>query len=75
VITDVLMPEMDGLEVIRMLRSVKPGCPVVAISGGGKRTSSLTSLRMAESFGADKVLYKPFRRDELASVLKSLICG
>jgi len=73
VITDVFMPEMDGLEVIQLLHSVKPDCPVIAMSGGSEKTSALISLKMAESFGADRILYKPFKSHELDRAIRSLL--
>lgn len=65
VITDILMPATDGVEVIRALRQRRPDLWIVAISGGSQLMSSSMSLDLARVMGADRVLYKPFNRSEL----------
>ena len=66
VVTDLVMPEMDGLEFIRELGRLRPGTRVIAISGGGiwDKESLLT---VAGMLGALKTLSKPF---ELSDFLK-----
>jgi len=71
VITDVLMPELDGLEVIRTIRKVNPMVPIIAMSGGGKR--DLDFLIEAKEFGATKVVNKPFEIDELVELVKNVL--
>jgi CheY-like chemotaxis protein len=69
-LTDMLMPEMDGIEVIKALRKNHPDLLIVAMSGGGSRLSADTTLNMSQAFGADRVLYKPFRRNELLAAIQ-----
>jgi len=64
VITDVHMPEMDGVQVIRELRATSPALPVIAMSGSGS-ARDLELLRAAELVGAVGLLGKPFSWDEL----------
>lgn len=64
VITDLIMPELDGLEVIQELRRLSPGVRVLAISGGG-RVEADEYLSVARKFGAVEVLPKPFTGQEL----------
>lgn len=72
VITDIVMPDMEGIETIRQLRAQKPPVPILAISGGG-RGVSLDYLRMAEQLGATESLSKPFEADDfLAAVERCL---
>ena len=59
VITDLNMPEMDGIEVIMALAERHPGLPVIAISGGGKVPKELL-LHGAGLLGAVTTLGKPF---------------
>ena len=68
VITDILMPEQEGIETIQMLIRSRPGTRVIAISGGGQRGGA-DYLRMAKDFGATEVLAKPFSLGELSSVV------
>src|SRR5215831_11647328 len=59
VITDLIMPEKDGLEIIQELRQLDPQVRILAISGGG-RVEAEEYLSVARKFGAIEVLPKPF---------------
>lgn len=72
VITDILMPEKEGLEIIRDMKQISPGMKIIAISGGG-RISAATYLESAGIFGADMVFEKPFRQAEITGAIKSLL--
>jgi CheY-like chemotaxis protein len=74
VITDVVMPEMDGLELIRFIRKTNSQIKIIAISGAGKEGPDLY-LNIAEQFGADAVLIKPFTPDQLIEKVSALIAG
>jgi CheY-like chemotaxis protein len=63
VITDILMPEQEGLETIRELRQEFPAVKIIAMSGGG-RTGNLNFLSLARRFGALLTLQKPFTLQE-----------
>ena len=64
VITDIIMPEKEGVETIIALRRADPDLPIIAISGGG-RLQATDFLTMARKLGARRTLSKPFRRDQL----------
>jgi CheY-like chemotaxis protein len=68
VITDIVMPEVEGIETIRQMREIAPKLPILAISGGG-RGVPLDYLRMAQRLGATEVLAKPFEAEELVEVV------
>lgn len=72
VIMDLIMPEKEGLETIRQFRRNGAKAKILAISGGG-RVDARNLLSVAQQFGADKVLAKPFTADELTTVLKELL--
>ncbi|MDR2887037.1 MAG: response regulator [Bacteroidales bacterium] len=72
VITDIIMPEADGLEVIMKLKKLKPELKIIAMSGGGK-VSPHTYLELAKKFGADVTLTKPFMTDSLVSTVERLL--
>ena len=71
VITDVLMPEMDGLEVIRVLCGTPSPPLIIAMSGGGSR--DLDFLVEATEFGATRTLSKPFGLDNLVELVNDLL--
>jgi len=65
VITDIQMPERDGLEVLMDLRRETPDVRVMAMSGGGSVVSSAAALEMAVPLGAIATLAKPFKLEAL----------
>lgn len=72
VITDVLMPEMDGFEVITSLRKLDPTAKIIAITGGG--AAKLTNLLpAAKLLGAVKTLHKPFGRKEMLQQVQEVL--
>lgn len=68
VITDIIMPEQEGLETIRQILSERPDAKIIAISGGG-RMGSTDFLRIARKVGATEVLPKPFDPDDLLQLV------
>jgi CheY-like chemotaxis protein len=72
ILTDINMPEMDGIEVIRAIRETRPGIRVIAISGGGMLPSDLL-LSNADMLGADATIAKPFEADELVASVAALL--
>jgi DNA-binding response OmpR family regulator len=72
VITDIVLPEKEGLEIIQELKRDFPAVRIIAISGGGRRGEPLY-LEMAKKFGADRVFMKPFERQELLSAIDELL--
>jgi CheY-like chemotaxis protein len=82
VIVDMVMPRSDGLAVIKELRAASAATRILAISGGGnfavqgyKPGTVMTDayLELANKWGADAVLSKPFHRQDLMNVLRGLI--
>lgn len=71
VITDIIMPRKEGLEVIIELRKRHPAVRVIAISGGG-RTKSADFLHLAKKLGADAILPKPLDLDQLEKTVRGL---
>jgi CheY-like chemotaxis protein len=73
VVTDVLMPESDGVEFITQLKKIRPRARVLAMSGGGRVMQGADCLRMAQGLGAHAVVMKPFTREQfLAAVTQAL---
>ena len=72
VITDIMMPEMDGLEILMQLRSMHDSIPVIAISGG-MRALPVNFLQQAKLFGARYVFEKPVPLGVLHNAVKELL--
>ena len=72
VITDLIMPEKEGIETISEIRRTDQDIPIVAISGGG-RLGPGDYLETARFIGADATLAKPFARQELLATIESLL--
>ncbi len=72
VITDILMPGMEGLETIRHLRTEVPTAKIIAISGGleGK---GVNVLELAKKFGATRILAKPFDLSQLLAAVEEVL--
>jgi CheY-like chemotaxis protein len=70
-ITDIMMPEMDGVETIRVVRRRRPELPIIAMSGGLPDPADY--LGLARYFGATAILAKPFQPSELVEIVERLL--
>ena len=70
VITDILMPQKEGIEIIREIRAQAAETPIIAISGGGGDQADY--LKMAQAFGANAALAKPFDPAALLALVERL---
>jgi YesN/AraC family two-component response regulator len=73
VITDIIMPEQEGVETIQAIRKHHPGMRVIAMSGGGRYDDSEYYLSAARWFGSDFSLSKPFTANELITAVDNLL--
>lgn len=71
-LTDILMPEQDGLETIQAVRKKLPALKIIAMSGG-MLDGRIDFLPLASKFGADHVMPKPFSGSELLLVLEKVL--
>ena len=74
VVTDIVMPDIEGIGAIRAIKQSARPPKVIAISGAG-RTRGADYLGWARHLGADAVLAKPFRMSELMKISKSVIAN
>jgi CheY-like chemotaxis protein len=72
IITDLLMPEKEGIETIIELRQDFPDVKIIAISGGG-RIGTKNYLKMAKIFGVQRTFTKPVAREQLLDAIRELI--
>ena len=72
VLTDLFMPNMDGMELITRLEQLDPSVRIIAMSGGGMVTPG-TCLPIAERLGAVKALAKPFPLETLRAAVRECL--
>lgn len=72
IITDILMPEKEGLETIRDMRKESPGVRIIAISAGSP-IYKMQFLELAEKFGASYTFNKPVDPQELLAAIRTLL--
>jgi CheY-like chemotaxis protein len=72
IITDLIMPEKEGIETIMELRRDSQDVKIIAMSGGGKIDPN-TYLQIAKTVGAVKTLAKPIRIDELLKTVQEVL--
>lgn len=73
VITDLFMPEKDGLEFLRELRLRNEKVKIIAVSGGGSKMGPEVFLKMAQLQGASRTFEKPFDCNEIVRAVKALL--
>ena len=71
VVTDIFMPEQEGLETITALRKQYPSLPVIAISGGNVVSGEM--LLVARELGAQEVIEKPFGLNSLLTAVGKVL--
>ncbi|RZB38369.1 MAG: hypothetical protein SRB2_00117 [Desulfobacteraceae bacterium Eth-SRB2] len=72
VITDIIMPEKEGIEIIIELKRDYPDVKIIAISGGG-RINPEDYLDIAKKLGAQRTFTKPFERKQLLNAVRDLL--
>lgn len=71
VVTDIFMPDVEGMEIISTLRTHVPHIPVIAVSGGG-RINAKDYLQSATDLGAEAAFEKPFNEVDLVDKIREL---
>lgn len=69
VITDIVMPDGDGFELVASVKSLQPHARILAISGGGKYIQGADCLKMARGLGADGIVIKPFNWEQVKEAI------
>ncbi len=71
-ITDIFMPDQDGISTIIDAREAYPGMKIIAISGGGRR-QSVDYLELAHNLGAHRIFSKPFKDEDFLESIQELL--
>jgi len=73
VVTDIIMPEKEGLEIIQVFLRKDPFIKIIAISGGAYYNDTRDVLKMAKVLGAHATLSKPITKSEFVNEVKKLV--
>lgn len=73
IITDIVMPEKDGFEVINELKQLAPGIGLIVMTGGGAGLDVANLMKMSQFMGADRVLSKPLDFRILRRAVKDVL--
>lgn len=73
IITDLIMPGLDGIEIVKTMRAEGIAVPIIAISGGAADFPAAMSLTVSEMYGADRILFKPFLNAEIIAAVDGLL--
>jgi CheY-like chemotaxis protein len=73
IITDIIMPNKDGIEVIMELLKSYPEFPIIAISGGRRAITAGFNLDSAEMLGVKGILQKPFTHQQLKDIIQKIL--
>ena len=75
IITDLVMPEKGGIDLIMELKKQDPNIKVIAISGGGGITGRFDYLPIAKLVGATEIIAKPFQVTEIRSQVAKMLAA
>jgi CheY-like chemotaxis protein len=73
IVSDIWMPEMDGIALLKKLRTSGNNIPVVVISGGAPNAPLTYTAPLASTFGANAIVYKPFEKEELLKAVNGAL--
>lgn len=73
IVSDIWMPEMDGIALLKEIRGAGNDIPVVVISGGAPNAPLTYTAPLAATFGANMVVYKPFEKAELLKAVETVL--
>jgi two-component system chemotaxis response regulator CheY len=73
IITDILMPNVDGIDLIMQLNKFNSNTPIVAISAGSNRISAMLNLQIATALGVNSILLKPFSSEQFIGAVESAL--
>ena len=73
VITDIVMPGKNGIDLIMTLKEKNPDIPIIAISGGGGITGRYDYLEIAKLVGADNIIKKPFTMENIRTAVQNIL--
>ncbi len=73
IVSDIWMPGMDGIALLKEIRGAGNNIPVIVISGGAPNAPLTYTAPLAATFGANAVIYKPFEKTELLKAVDAVL--
>lgn len=73
IITDLVMPEVNGIDLVMSVKQKTPGQKIIAMSGGGGNKGHFDYLPVVQLIGANKVFAKPFQLSDMMSEVKEML--
>ncbi|NYZ11118.1 response regulator [Azospirillum sp. RWY-5-1] len=75
VLTDIMMPDIDGFSVVQLARQLQPGIKVIVVSAIGDRVPQDMTTMAFDKLGVDRVITKPYRPHMLIKAIRELLSG
>ncbi len=75
IITDLVMPKMDGIDFVKQLRQIKPDLPVIVVSGSTRNIMQRYGIDSIQVPGANASLPKPFKSVDLIEQVRQLLAS
>jgi CheY-like chemotaxis protein len=75
IVSDIWMPEKDGIALLKEIRGAGNAIPVIVISGGAPNAPLTYTAPLASTFGANEVIYKPFEKGELLNAVGRVLAA
>lgn len=73
IITDLVMPEMNGIDLITAIQTISPSLKIIAMSGGGGIQGRFDYLPVAQLIGAEKIFRKPFELSKMRETVREML--
>ena len=73
IVSDIIMPEVDGLELIRIRNVLTPNTPIIIMTGGSAKLPLMDLPKMAQMLGADAAFHKPIDPAKLLELMHGLL--
>ncbi len=72
-ITDLVMPEMNGIDLISSITAISPNLKIIAMSGGGGINARFDYLPVAQLIGAEQIFRKPFELSKMKQTIRDML--
>lgn len=75
IVSDIIMPDVDGLELIQIRNALTPNTPIIVMTGGSAKLPLMDLPKMARMLGADAAFHKPINPSKLLELMRDLLAA